>query len=290
MGLSTAGARKSADRSHFIRQQRVLQAHTPDHKLNSMRTPCLMIVSTLLSTLAFAQPAAKSPVFDVASVRPSRLTVGPDYNNQITFAGAGFNGRNVTLKRLIAEAWNVQLNQVLGPGWIDRNEYDINARAGEGSTKEQMAPMLKTLLVERFKLRDHTETRAMQVYELAVAKTGPKVRPIVDGEPVKTGSGFHFYGDMRRFVDLLAVQFSIPVAEDPSVPSRAGGPPIVVLNKTGLEGTFDFIVDVHPEFGTDMFTVWQRALEDQLGLRIESRKDNVTVVIVDDAAKIPTEN
>jgi uncharacterized protein (TIGR03435 family) len=246
---------------------------------------------TLWSLAGFAQPAAKSPAFDVASVRPSLHTVGPDYNNQITVTPAGFSARNVTLKRLIAEAWNMQINQVVGPRWIEQNEYDINARAAEGATKEQMSSMLKSLLAERFKLKDHTETREMRVYELAVSKTGPKVRPIVAGEPVKTASpGFHFHGEMRQFADLLAVQFSIPAPEDPSVPSRAGGPPMVVLDKTGLEGTFDFSVDIHPELSTDMFTVWQRALEDQLGLRIESRKGVVTVVVVEDALKIPTEN
>jgi uncharacterized protein (TIGR03435 family) len=55
-------------------------------------------------------------------------------------------------------------------------------------------------------------------------------------------------------------------------------------------GFFDFSVDIHPELGTDMFTSWQRALEDQLGLRIESRKENVAVLVVDEAARIPTEN
>jgi uncharacterized protein (TIGR03435 family) len=267
-----------------------------------MRTLRFITVSALLSSaltlwslVGFAQPAAKSPAFDVASVRPSRLTVGPDYNNQITVTPAGFSARNVTLKRLIAEAWSVQLNQVVGqvpgPRWIEQNEYDINARAAEGATKEQMSSMLKSLLAERFKLKDHTETREMRVYELAVSKTGPKVRPIAAGEPVKTASpGFHFHGEMRQFADLLAIQFSIPATEDPSVPTRAGGPPMVVLDKTGLEGTFDFSVDIHPELSTDMFTVWQRALEDQLGLRIESRKGDVTVVVVEDALKIPTEN
>jgi uncharacterized protein (TIGR03435 family) len=63
-----------------------------------------------------------------------------------------------------------------------------------------------------------------------------------------------------------------------------------VLDKTGLSGIFDFNVDIHPELGTDMFTAWERALEDQLGLRIESRKGDVAALVVDEAAKVPTEN
>ena len=57
-----------------------------------------------------------------------------------------------------------------------------------------------------------------------------------------------------------------------------------------MPGIFDFTVDMRPELGTDMFAAWQRALQDQLGLKIESRKGNVTVLVVDQAAKIPTAN
>ncbi len=82
----------------------------------------------LLSAIAigYAQPAPVS--FDVASVRPSRHKAGPDYNNKVTYSPGEFNGQNVTLKRLVAEAWYCQLNQVVGPAWIDRNEYDITTR------------------------------------------------------------------------------------------------------------------------------------------------------------------
>jgi uncharacterized protein (TIGR03435 family) len=64
----------------------------------------------------------------------------------------------------------------------------------------------------------------------------------------------------------------------------------LVVDKTGLEGIFDFSVDMQPELNTDSFTAWQRALEDQLGLRINSQKGEVAVVVVDDAARIPNEN
>ena len=63
-----------------------------------------------------------------------------------------------------------------------------------------------------------------------------------------------------------------------------------MLNDTGLEGIYDFNVDMRPELGTDVFTLWQRALNDQLCLRIESRKGNVPVLVVDDASRMPTEN
>jgi uncharacterized protein (TIGR03435 family) len=216
--------------------------------------------------------------------------VGPDYNNQITYSPAGIRGRNVTLQRLIAEAYQLQLRQVFGPRWLNSNEYDFDARSAAAGNREQQALMLRSFLAERFKLKEHSEMRDMRVYELVVGKSGSKIRPISDGETPAAGSGFHFHGDLRQFADLLAVQLSIPAADNPAEPARASTSTIPVLDKTGLPGVFDFSVNVSPELGTDMFAAWQRALESQLGLRIESRKGNVPVLVVDEAAAIPTEN
>jgi hypothetical protein len=155
-----------------------------------MRLSLVMAVLVQLSVIAVSQGQATQSSFEVATVRPSQQDAGPDYNNQITYSPDGFTGRNVTLRRLVAEAWQCQ--------------------------------------------------------------------------------------------------FSIPAADSPNVPARAGGAPIPVLDKTGLQGTYEFSVDLRPELGTDAFTAWERALEDQLGLTIESRKADVAVVVVDEATEIPT--
>ena len=251
----------------------------------------MKLVLLLLLTGAISPAQSPQPAFDVASVRPSQHEVGPDYNNQITYSPTGFTGRNVTLKRLIAEAWRCQLNQVTGPAWLDRNEYDVETRVPEGTSKEAISPMLRTLLADRFQLKQHSDTREMRVYELTAGRGGPKIHPVKAEAAVTAGGpGFHFRGDMRQLADLLTVQFSIPAPVDPSTPVRAGGPPMPVLDKTGLDGIYEFTADLKPEMGTDMFTGWKRVLEDQLGLTIESRKTGVPVVAVDDALKIPSAN
>jgi uncharacterized protein (TIGR03435 family) len=255
-----------------------------------MRALLALSALVLLSSAAFGQASAKTTAFEVASVKPSQRRVGPDYNNQVAFTPTGITARNVTLRRLVAEAYRLQLNQVLGPGWLDQNEYDVEARAGDPVGREELAPMLRILLAERFNLKQHGEMRDMRVYELVTDKAGPKIRPIKDGETAKGGAGVHFHGDLRQFADLLAVQLSIPILDNAGQPGRAGGPPVPVLDKTGLPGIYDFSVDIRPELGTDMFTLWQRALPDQLGLRIESRRGPVDVVVVDDAARIPAAN
>lgn len=257
-----------------------------------MRLPLLTYAIALLSFVAIIQAQPTQPTFEVASVKPSQNEVGPDYNNQITVSATEFNGRNVTLKRLIAEAWQCQLKQIVGPAWIERNEYDIAARIPAGASREQIPLMLRSLLSERFHLKEHGETRQIRVYELKVGEGGPKIKPIVAGDAPATnaGQGFHFHGTMRQFADLLALQFSIPAAQDPTAPVRAGGEQIPVMDKTGLPGIYDFSVPMRPELGTDAFTGWSRALHDQLGLKIESRKGDVPVVVVDDVAKTPTGN
>jgi uncharacterized protein (TIGR03435 family) len=258
--------------------------------LKAMFALTLLVCLSLSGSFAAGEPSTPEPAFDVASVKPSERVVGPDFNNQLTYLPTGIRGRNVTLQRLIAEAYQLQLNQVLGPSWLGKNEYDIDARSSEVGTREEHALMLRSVVAERFNLKEHSEMREMRVYEMVTSKSGSKIRPIQDGENPTAGPGFHFHGDLRQFADLLSVQLSIPASDNPAEPARASTSPISVLNKTGLRGIFDFNVDIHPEPGTDMFASWQRVLGDQLGLRIESRKENVGVFVVDEAARIPTAN
>jgi uncharacterized protein (TIGR03435 family) len=258
--------------------------------LVAMRALPLLTLIALSGSVAFPQAPTTPSAFEVASVRPCQRPVGPDYNNQLTYSPSGITARNVTVKRLLAEAYHLQLNQVLGPGWIGQNEYDIDARSAGVVTRDQIAQMLKTLLADRFKLTRHSENREMRAYVLKVAKSGAKIHPVSGTEAVSAAPGFHFHGDMREFADLLSVQLSIPAAVNPAEPVRASTSPIPVLDQTGLLGIFDFSVDIHPELGTDMFTLWQRTLEDQMALRIESRKGSLPVLVVDEAAIVPTEN
>jgi len=258
--------------------------------IKSMRVLLLLCALSLAGSAAFGQTAATAPAFDVVSVKPVEHIVGLDYNNRLTYSSNGLTARNITLKRLIAEAYGLQLSQVSGPKWIDQNEYDIDARTTGAATREQMRLMLRSLLAERFNLKQHSELREMRVYDLIVGKSGAKIQPVSDEETATTHAGSHFRGDMRSFADFLAVLFTLPAPSSPSEPVIAGGPQIPVLDKTGLTGVFDFNVDMRPELGTDGFAMGQRVLQDQLGLSVESRKENVATLVVDDAARIPTEN
>ena len=173
---------------------RNLPIHLLANMLKAMRALFVLVSFALSSSVAFGQASTAAPAFDVASVKPSQHLVGPDFNNQLSYSPTGIIARNVTLQRLIAEAYQLQLNQVLGPSWLDKNEYDISARSAGSGTREQHALMLRSLVAERFKLTEHSEMREMRVYELVIGKTGPKIHPISDGETPKAGSRISFSG------------------------------------------------------------------------------------------------
>jgi len=218
--------------------------------------------------------------FDVASVKVSRVQAGKDAEGPIIFGAAGLSGKNVTLKNLIAAAYQAQPHQVIGgPNWLDSSEYDIDAKAARPATKDQLRLMLRALLADRFHLSLHSETRELQTYELVTAKRGPRVNVAKDGV------------SMTELANLISIQLTIPDAgDDPAKPSIAKGPPPHVVDKTGLPGTYDIRADLKPQPGTDMFTLWQRFLQDRLGLQLESKKERMEVLVVDGAERTPTSN
>ena len=140
--------------------------------LKAMRALFVLVSFALSSSVAFGQASTAAPAFDVASVKPSQHLAGPDFNNQLSYSPTGIIARNVTLQRLIAEAYQLQLNQVLGPSWLDKNEYDITQDSGIRH-EEQHALMLRSLVASD-QLTEHSEMREMRVYELVIGKTVPK--------------------------------------------------------------------------------------------------------------------
>ena len=242
-----------------------------------MRTAVAIGVFVFPVCAVFAQTAAGPPEFAVASVKPSRSELGRDANSRISIGPAGIGGRNVTVKHLIAEAYGVRPYQVTGgPRWLDTGEYDIDAKADGPTTGELAALMLRGLLTERFRLSLHRETRELRVYDLVADKRGPKIRAATDGENPPATAGAtgprSFHGDMQQFADLR--------------PGRASGAPVPVLDKTGLPGIYDFSVDLKPE-AADVLALWQGVLQDQLGLKLESRKAPVEVLVIDRVERIP---
>jgi uncharacterized protein (TIGR03435 family) len=142
------------------------------------------ITLVLLATAgAFAQTDAAAPAFEVASVKvaapmPAGMMFisiggGPVSTDpgRITYSG-------VTLKILIARAYNVKEYQVEGPQWLDGERYDVIATIPKGADKQQVALMTQRLLAERFKLTLHHDSKQLAVYTLSVGKGGPKLKEV----------------------------------------------------------------------------------------------------------------
>ena len=101
----------------------------------------------------------------------------------------------------------------------------------------------------------------------------------------------HFHGDLQQLANLIAIQLTIPAAtEDPSRPAMASGAPIPVFDKTGLTGEYDFDIDMKVQPGLPSFNMWQTVIQEQLGLKLESRKSQVEGIVVDSADRFPVAN
>ena len=242
-------------------------------------------IEAMLLALAVLAPAQ---TFDVASAKRSEKYAGKDYRGKVVFGPGRVTARNVSLKTLIADAYHVQLFQVTGgPKWLDEEEYDVDARAASGSTPDQLREMMQAMLAERFHLALHRDKKQLKAYALKVDKGGIKIAPIAGDSQTRSG----YRGTMSDLANLISIQLTIPQANaNPSIPSIASGPPVAVIDKTGLDGTYDLTPTVHFEAGTDKFTYWQHVLKDDLGLRLDAEKDPVEVLVIDRADRMPTAN
>jgi uncharacterized protein (TIGR03435 family) len=275
-----------------------------------MRTLLAMMALPLL----FAQDE-KRPQFEVASIKPS----APD-ERFIRVRGAP-GGRvdinNVTLKFLIQYAWGVQPFQISGGAtWSDSLHYDISAKAESDPKGDEMLLMLRALLEDRFQLKIHRETKEAPIYALVLArkdgKLGPgltlaqdggcvKIDPSKPPEPPPPGTPRPNYcgGQMMSPKSLKAV--SVPVANILAILARTLGR--TVVDQTGLKGNYDISLEWSPDeaqlamlppdlprppvdaSGPSIFT----AIQEQLGLKLESQKGPVEMLAIDRAEK-PSEN
>jgi uncharacterized protein (TIGR03435 family) len=254
------------------------------------------IITTALLCLGFSSlPHAAQIAFAVASIKPSSRILGKDRPpSRLAFQPEGVRGRNVTLKDLILEAYGLRPHQVTGgPDWLDMNEYDIEGRSDGPTTREEFRRTLQKLITERFHFSFHRETRQMSVYALIVDKGGPKIHPLPDSSEKRAVVFPAFRGDLQDLADLIGVQLSIPTpspAADPTRPSIAAGPPAPVVDFTGLHGIYELNLDLKSEVTMDMFTSWQRFLQEHCGLKLESRKSQVPVLVVEKVERIPMPN
>jgi uncharacterized protein (TIGR03435 family) len=266
-----------------------------------MRVP---VIQTAMSVLfVCAAVSAQNPEFEVASVRPAtpgargtRCSGGPG-----TADPGLFTCENCNLSTLVMMAYEVRGFQLAAPAWMQAARFDVNARVPHDTDQRQFELMQQALLRRRFRIKVHFEKKTMSVYELTVAKDGPKGLKRAELQ------------EQEKPVSLW-----IPPASGPPVRARAHvtrkSTPIsdlarflsdqlntMVMDSTGLGGRYDyelsFVMDPggraagpsagdDADFGSSLID----AVREQLGLKLEKTKGQADVLVVDSAEKMPSGN
>lgn len=315
-----------------------------------MRISHLLILSAAVLGFAQEKPAAapgSKLEFEVATVKPSEPIEGMGQKVMVRIGvrndGAMVTYNRMTLKQLVQNAYAVKDYQVTGAPWMDQAQYDISAKMPDGANKDQAPEMLQTLLKERFKLEIHREKKDHPVYALVAVKGGPKLKvadpnnafpalpggapppppPPAGGAPANTtvgvargpappeGAMMMRMGPNGGHVDMRAITLQ-RLAE---AVSRYVERP--VIDETGIEGKYDFGLDVSAEEmgnmpgmknampmmaamnagrggddgppkapeGGSIFQSLQ-----SYGLKLEPKKAPIEVITIDSAEKTPIQN
>jgi uncharacterized protein (TIGR03435 family) len=251
------------------------------------------MVRTLVSACMLLSASAGAQSFEAASVKPGQPASPDRFTGVQVLAGGRLNTFSTSLRLLIMYAYNVKDYQVSGgPGWANSETYDIVAKADGNATPPQLRLMLQALLKDRFKLTLRQGTKDAPIYELVVAKGGSKIQEDTTSARSRAGlTGPGKFAAQKTSLTMFAQLLG----------TLAGRP---VVDKTGLASTYSFKLDWTPEVGEggppglarpdfappdsngpSLFT----ALQEQLGLRLQSAKGPVESLVIE-AAEKPTEN
>jgi uncharacterized protein (TIGR03435 family) len=219
--------------------------------------------------------------------------------------------RNVHLHLLIELAYNAKDYQIVEePAWANSERYDVTAKTENNASFEQMRPMLRSLLAERFSLALHRVTKELPVYELTAAKGGLKtaaascVNRDPNGPPPPLGSKpcGGVTSRMFRPGSSRLEGFGVPMSKLVEVLADRIGR--TVVDKTGSSGTFNFQLDFSSDDAAPSVAAGQEtpipganaqaptifaALQEQLGLRLQAGKGQVEVLAIDHVQR-PSQN
>ncbi len=279
----------------------------------------------LAVTGLFAQTTGAT--FEVATVKASPPPIGGGFVRGCK-GGPGTDDpglwrcTNATVTMLILRGYDIKNYQLTAPDWMGNTNYEITAKLPPGTTKEQFREMIQNLLSERFKLEFHWSKKEMPMYDLIVAKGGPKLtewveKPAADAKGDAPGSGkggrgpesdadgypivpancngcmymngagkarYHISkGSVKSLADTLAGQLRMPVSD-----------------QTGLTGTYDITLSWNDGGGVSRRTdaneaadpgiSMEAAVQQQLGLKLVSKRGPVDIIIADKAERNPAEN
>jgi bla regulator protein blaR1 len=265
-------------------------------------------IATVVAMLAEA-PTAQNPAFEVASIKPNKS--GGSFSTLGFSAGGRFIANNVSVRQLIMAAYGtpepLDASRVVGgSGWTESDRFDVVAKAAGEFPPQQILLMLRSLLAERFELAVHNESREVPIYALVLARSdgtlGPQLRrsddctapgrgrataPLPPNAPLCGGRG-----SPGRLVFG-----GVPLSSVIGAPALTRELKRIVVDRTGLTGAFDGTLEWTPvdmplpppgpappdapppprADGPSIFT----AVQEQLGLKLESTKGPADVLVID---------
>jgi uncharacterized protein (TIGR03435 family) len=239
-----------------------------------------MVASWFGSTVQ-AQPHGPVLEFDVSSVKANHS--GSERGSMQITKGS-LTIANAPFAKIVAAAFGISEDRdaylLAGPTWIAAEKYDVIAKFPAATSSDQMRLMLQALLRERFGMRFHREVREVPAYVLVVAKSGLKARAAAEGSA----------GGFRRGLGHLESHAATMAVLADKLSQQSDRP---VVDKTAVSGSYEFAIDWTPDdlqtggqAGTSLFT----AIQEQLGLKLEPRKEPMEVVVIDYVEKLPSEN
>jgi uncharacterized protein (TIGR03435 family) len=268
--------------------------------------PLLLLVSSA-TAIAQNQPApnaaassasAASPSFEVATIKRNTSGGGGGISGLGSKTGR-FTATDVTIKGLLRfDAFDIADARIAGgPKWLDSARFDIEAKLDPadaarydllvpGEKKALKEALVQQLLADRFQFKSHWEDREQPVYALAVAKGGPKLPVAPDTKP---GFGYSINNGNFEANDVTLAQVADLLTQGAG--NELGR---VVVDRTGIAGTFDVnlkwasdtgAASSEAPAGSSLFT----AIQEQLGLKLESAKAPVKVLVID-RLEMPSEN
>jgi uncharacterized protein (TIGR03435 family) len=233
-------------------------------------------------------------------------------------AGGRVNVTNMSLKEMIVLAWRILPSQISGgTSWMETERYDIVAKPEKTPAQGELPQMIQSLLADRFQLKMHQETKETAIYALVMAKKdgqfGPRLVEAPEGSclqrdptkpaaPPEPGKAMQFCGSLRMGIGNMTGT-AVQIRDLIQLFGRLLGRQVV--DKTGLTGKYNINAEWTPDEttmmppppgmpapppppvgnGPSLFA----ALQEQLGLKLESQKGPVEMFIIDSAAK-PSEN
>lgn len=219
--------------------------------------------------------------FEVASIKTAQPSTDGRLHVWRNVDDARLSYMNVSFRDMLKEAFHIQDDQIAGPDWLGSERFDITAKIS-ADTRKNIPEMLQALLVERFGLMLHWDTKEMAHYSLEVSKAGSRLQKVDSPTGLTSNTGRacnHVNGElaMTALTDFLSQQLQRPVVDKTGMEGAY---------RVGLEWTADASATDAASCGPSLVT----AVQEQLGLSLSSQKGPVRIAVIDQLQRTPTAN